>query len=281
MSTILQKANEILAEKNQKIIPENIKSGVKIFDIDGTLQGLQEGTADATAIAQDIVGSKTAYVNGEKLTGTLAIKTNTDTASNIYSTNYTSADSLTFEGEWASKYNRTAFDPGAKFNLIVNESEIADKISLTADKIVEGNTILGVEGTAKTGGIDTSDATATASDIVYGKTAYVNGEIVEGTIADITAEEGMNHIGTDITEFKDGNIEVSGMFTIFRTANIMNTADTLPVNETRQIINIETECGLGVKNTALAEAIGLTADKIKAGETILGITGTYTGDTIE
>ena len=28
----------------------------------------------------------------------------------------------------------------------------------------------------------------------------------------------------------------------------------------------------------LAEGIGLTADKIKAGETILGITGTYTGE---
>ena len=28
----------------------------------------------------------------------------------------------------------------------------------------------------------------------------------------------------------------------------------------------------------LAEEIGLTADKIKAGETILGITGTYAGE---
>ena len=165
MATSLEtKLNEIYNEKINKIKPENIKSGVTIFDIKGTLEESSElDTSDATATNADIVSPKTAYVNGEKLTGTLAIKTSTDTASNIYSTNYTSADSLTFEGEWASKYNRTAFDPGAKFNLIVNESEIADKISLTADKIVSGNTVLGVEGTGGAGStpLDTSASVET------------------------------------------------------------------------------------------------------------------------
>ena len=35
--TILEKANAILAEKEAKLLPENIKSGVKIFDVEGTL----------------------------------------------------------------------------------------------------------------------------------------------------------------------------------------------------------------------------------------------------
>ena len=37
MSTLKEKAEEILTEKNEKILPENIKKGVQIFDITGTL----------------------------------------------------------------------------------------------------------------------------------------------------------------------------------------------------------------------------------------------------
>ena len=50
---------------------------------------------------------------------------------------------------------------------------VANVIGLTPDKIVSGNTILGIEGIASGGGLDTSDASATAEDISYGATAYV------------------------------------------------------------------------------------------------------------
>ena len=39
MSTLVQLSNAILAEKNSKIIPGNIRSGVEIFDITGTYTG--------------------------------------------------------------------------------------------------------------------------------------------------------------------------------------------------------------------------------------------------
>lgn len=44
----------------------NIKSGVSIFNVSGSF------TADATAAAEDIASGKTAYVKGEKITGTAA-----------------------------------------------------------------------------------------------------------------------------------------------------------------------------------------------------------------
>lgn len=58
-------------------------------------------------------------------------------------------------------------------------------IGLTADKIKEGVTIAGVTGTLKTStGTNTSDATAGSGDIRDGKSAYVNGSKIWGTMID-------------------------------------------------------------------------------------------------
>ena len=37
--TILEKANAILAEKEAKLLPENIKAGIVIFGVEGTYTG--------------------------------------------------------------------------------------------------------------------------------------------------------------------------------------------------------------------------------------------------
>lgn len=59
-------------------------------------------------------------------------------------------------------------------------AQIVDS-NLVAENIAKDVTILGVTGTHM-GGIDTSDATAISGDILLGKTAYVGGEKVEGSI---------------------------------------------------------------------------------------------------
>ena len=66
MSTLKQKAQDILDEKEEKIIPENIKKDIQIFDVTGTLE---EGvdTSDATATEGDLVENTSAYVNGVKI----------------------------------------------------------------------------------------------------------------------------------------------------------------------------------------------------------------------
>jgi surface protein len=71
MSELKNALINIAEEVRTKIIPENIKAGVQIFDTEGAFLGDTLDTSDATATADDILKDKTAYVNGEKVTGTL------------------------------------------------------------------------------------------------------------------------------------------------------------------------------------------------------------------
>ena len=58
----------------------------------------------------------------------------------------------------------------------IDQSKMATAAGATANKILSGQSILGVTGTA------TSDATATANYIYTGKTAYKNGQKITGTM---------------------------------------------------------------------------------------------------
>ena len=83
----------------------------------------------------------------------------------------------------------------------LDRATVASKIGLTADKIVQGNTILGVAGTASSG-VDTSSATATAGDVLSGKTFYAGDkELKTGTLTGygIAAHVRRNSGGTSTT----------------------------------------------------------------------------------
>ena len=73
--------------------------------------------------------------------------------------------------------------------------------NLKAENIAEDIEVLGIKGTFR-GGVDTNDGTATSSDILKGKTAYVKGEKIEGTIEtyDYSIENGIVVPDTPIPE---------------------------------------------------------------------------------
>lgn len=107
--------------------------------------------------------------------------------------------------------------------------------------------------------IDTRDADATVNNIEIGKTAYVNGQKIEGILS----------LGTSIEANPTSTTE---------SGNYIKLATTM---SEKIIMTQGSPVELGIRKDYLARDISLTADKIKQGETILGITGTYEGYVIK
>lgn len=230
------KVSAVTSDIDENIKAENIKSGVEILGVTGTLE---EGidTSDANATADDIVSPKTAYVNGEKITGAL-IKTNLqlsdlqeqgiDTSGAISGNNF-----VTCDNDNTSICIYTPMDlcigKNSYFPATMSNDYIIKAIGLSADKIVQGNTILGIIGTGGAG----------------------------------TEYEPLQTLSTSVNKSsitQENWVTLSGV-----------------VSNTGIVTEDETTFVAGTTFTDLANTIGLTADKIKKGETILGITGTYEG----
>lgn len=142
----------------------------------------------------------------------------------------------------------------AKNKIIYGNNVLIDLTDATlgqndGDKILSGETAYGKDGEKITGSCtydaDTSDADAAASEILSGKTAYVNGNKRTGTMP--------NQSGTT------GEIsDLSSPYTI--PAGYHDGSGTVEVDDT--------------------EAAKIIPGNIKEGVEILGVTGTYTGEDI-
>lgn len=262
MSELKEKLMTILKEKEEKIVAENIKAGVTIFDIAGNYEG-EKGldTSDATAIARDLAKGKTAYVNGKKITGE-AIEYATDGNLMSYSQwgdgmKYPTDDPtnryMTFYMRFYNydKILRWDYNHG----MAISYTSLKNALGLTADKIASGEKILDLIGTYK--GLDTSDATAIADDILEGKTAYINGEKVEGTLASISG------------------VAESTATQVYVPADDSSTLYMDALSDKNGIITTDTTITVKADNELVADAIGLAPDMIRAGANILGIEGTY------
>ena len=250
MATLQTIADAILNEKETKVLPENIVSGITIFDVEGTAE-VGVDTSDADATCADILAGKTAYVNGQKIEGEIM-----DLGIAHGSTsNFNNDDDLLLVVEG------TAFDSGyitgdhTTLSLDTNKLDLAEAVGLTADKIVEGNTILGIEGTAVVGeGIDTSDATATSAEILEGFNAYVNDEKIEGALRNLSGAS----VNAPVNQVKYTGTSLE----IVSNPSTFGYMDDL------------TEIKGSIQNETITNAVGLTAEKITKGTTVMGVTGT-------
>ena len=120
-----------------------------------------------------------------------------------------------------------------------NKTETDAEVATQRDLINQIATAL--EGKVANTGTDTSDATATAGDILSGKTAYVDGEKITGTIVTQAAQT--------ITPGTSNKTIASGRY-LTGTQTIKGDAN-------------------------------LVAGNIKSGVSIFGVSGTYTGDDLD
>ncbi len=144
---------KIDSSEKTKIVSENIRADVNILGVDGTF------TADGTANTSEILYGEIAYVNGEKITGTMP--NNSANNGTIAAVN----DEYSIPAGYHNGNGKVSIDSTEKAKII-------------AENIKSGVSILGIDGTF------TSDATVDASEVLSSKTAYVNGEKITGTMPD-------------------------------------------------------------------------------------------------
>lgn len=89
-------------------------------------------------------------------------------------------------------------DENDSVHLYISKYDLAEFIGLTSNKIKAGETILEIQGSSSV--VDTVDATASASEIDSGKTAYVNGVKLSGTSTAKTDKEALEQVLEDLRQ---------------------------------------------------------------------------------
>ena len=131
----LSGAQTIKGDSN--LVASNIAKGKSIFGISGTY------TSDANAVAGNILSGKTAYVNGNKITGNMPIRGGSTRGTEV---GYNSTNTyFTFPYGYYPAENH--FSQTNSSEVYMPNSAVASAIGLTADKLVSGQTVLGITGT--------------------------------------------------------------------------------------------------------------------------------------
>lgn len=252
---------------DRNLIAENIKKGEKIYGVTGTYEAID--TSDATATPEDILAGVTAYVNGEKITGTHVCE-----SSPPYDPDY--PDDPDDPGD-VPVLNDVRVEPtGQEFTITPEEGidgffsvEVAGDENLVPENILRDVTIYGVTGTADS-----------LTD------AYLQEKQVTPTAEEITITADENYAAlSKVTVLGDAQLKPENIragVEIFGVSGELATYDkplteyeVTPSKESQTVIP-DSDHG-GFSKVVVKGDDNLVASNIRKGVTIFGITGTNEG----
>lgn len=174
--SIVTETKTLTPTKQQQVVPAT--SGKVISSVTvAAIPGNYIDTTDATATAATILDGETAYVGGVKVEGSMPNNGAVEKTLTVTETSYTVPEGY-HNGE-----GTVIIVPEQK---TVQPSRSEQNVTPTAGKVLSKVTV----GAIPSNLIDTTDATAEASDILSGQTAYVNGVKVTGSMTNNAAVNG-------------------------------------------------------------------------------------------
>ena len=174
--SIVTETKTLTPTKQQQVVPAT--SGKVISSVTvAAIPGNYIDTTDATATAATILDGETAYVGGVKVEGSMPNNGAVEKTLTVTETSYTVPEGY-HNGE-----GTVIIVPEQK---TVQPSRSEQNVTPTTGKVLSKVTV----GAIPANLIDTTDATAEASDILAGQTAYVNGVKVTGSMVNNAAVNG-------------------------------------------------------------------------------------------
>lgn len=174
--SIVTETKTLTPTKQQQVVPATSGKVISSVTVEA-IPGNYIDTTDATATAATILDGETAYVGGVKVEGTMP---NNGAAEKTLTTTETS---YTIPEGYHNGEGTVIIVPEQK---TVQPSRSEQNVTPTTGKVLSKVTV----GAIPANLIDTTDATAEASDILSGQTAYVNGVKVTGSMTNNAAVNG-------------------------------------------------------------------------------------------